>query len=144
MSKTIFEKIVSNEIEASFVYRDEICVAFMDLNPINEGHVLVVPRIAVERLRDLESKIASHMFVVAQKVLRAIESSTIKIEGANLFLSDGMIAGQEVPHVHLHIVPRFSGDNVQISIGKKLEKVSRKDLDQAAEKIYMILNSPNN
>ena len=135
MNKTIFEKIILGEYEGSFVYQDEICVAFMDLNPINNGHVLVVPREPVERLTNLNSDTASHLFVVAQKVLKAIENSGLRIEGANLFLSDGEVAGQEVPHVHLHVVPRFFGDGIKISFGKNALRASREELNQIAEKI---------
>ena len=109
MTTTIFEKIINGESEGSFVYKDSICVAFMDLNPINPGHILVVPIKPIARLTSLDSKISSHLFMIAQKILKAIEISELKIEGANIFISDGEVAGQEVPHIHLHIIPRFKG-----------------------------------
>ncbi len=78
MAKTVFEKVISGEFEGSFVYKDEICVCFMDLNPLNPGHVLVVPRQAVERLSLLNAQTAVHLFEVAQKILKAIEQSDVK------------------------------------------------------------------
>lgn len=132
MAKTVFEKVISGEFDGSFVYKDEVCVAFMDLNPLNPGHVLVVPREPVERFSLLNSNIAIHLFEIAQKILKAIEASSLRSEGANIFLSDGEIAGQEVPHVHLHIVPRFSGDGMRISFGKTLRAESREELNRVA------------
>ncbi|MNS90641.1 HIT-like protein [compost metagenome] len=132
MSKTIFEKVISGQFEGSFVYKDETCVAFMDLNPLNEGHVLIAPIEPVARLTDLNPKTAAHLFVIAQKVLKAIEQSEIKCEGANIFMSDGEIAGQEVPHVHLHVVPRFSNDGIRISFGKSFCRAERTELNRIA------------
>ncbi len=130
MPKTVFEKIIDGEFEGSFVFKDEFCVAFMDLNPLNDGHVLVVPRQPVVRLTDLDSKIAAHIFVIAQKILQAIEKSEIKCDGANIFLSDGEIAGQEVPHLHLNVVPRFADDGLRVSFGKQYRRAERSDLDR--------------
>lgn len=132
MNKTVFEKVISGEFEGSFVYKDTICAVFMDLNPLNPGHVLVVPLKPVERLTSLDSKVAGHLFEIAQKVLKAIEMSGIKIDGANVFLSDGEIAGQEVPHVHLHVVPRFNGDGMRVSFGKPFRREDRKELNRIA------------
>lgn len=132
MNKTVFEKVISGEFEGSFVYKDAICAVFMDLNPLNPGHVLVVPLKPVERLTSLDSKVAGHLFEIAQKVLKAIEMSGIKIDGANVFLSDGEVAGQEVPHVHLHVVPRFTGDGMRVSFGKPFQREDRQELDRIA------------
>lgn len=135
MGKTVFEKVISGEFEGSFMHRDDLCVAFMDLNPLNTGHVLVVPRDPVSRLSQLDPKTAAHLFAIAQRVLKAIEKSEIRCQGANLFMSDGEIAGQEVPHVHLHIVPRFEGDRMRMSFGKTIREESRAELDRVARLI---------
>ncbi|MBK7890150.1 MAG: HIT domain-containing protein [Bdellovibrionales bacterium] len=132
---TVFEKVIAGDFEGSFVYRDDICVAFLDINPINAGHVLVVPRKPIARLTELESPIAAHLFVTAQRILEAIEKSGLMCEGANIFLSDGEVAGQEVPHVHLHIVPRFKGDGISLSFGRPFEKPIRNELNRIAARI---------
>lgn len=133
--KTIFERVIHGELEGSFVHQDEFCVAFMDLHPLNAGHVLVVPRTPAQRLRDLQPEIAGHLMKTAQKILKAIEESSLPCEGANLFIADGDIAGQEVPHVHMHIIPRFSDDGIHLSFGKSHRKESRAELNKAAELI---------
>lgn len=132
MSNTVFDKIISGQLEGSFVYRDDICVAFMDLHPQNEGHLLVVPIKSVAHLADLEPTTAAHLFLVAQKILKAIQSSSLQCEGANILISDGEIAGQEVPHVHLHVIPRFANDGLRLSFGKAFRKQSRTELNRIA------------
>jgi histidine triad (HIT) family protein len=136
MSGCIFCKILKGEAETSFVLKNKRVSAFMDINPINKGHVLVVPNNHHERFSKVEEDVTGEMFSVAQKILRAIEKSNIKCEGANLFLSDGEIAGQEVPHSHLHIAPRFKGDGHRMGFsGTDTDEKERSKLEAVAESI---------
>jgi histidine triad (HIT) family protein len=82
----------------------------MDIRPVNPGHVLVVPCAHSALLTDLDEASVGHMFQVAQQVDAALRASGLKCEAVNLFLADGRAAGQEVLHVHLHVIPRFTGD----------------------------------
>jgi histidine triad (HIT) family protein len=82
----------------------------LDIHPINPGHVLVVPKVHRARLYELPPAEAGPLFEVARKIYGAIREADVRCEGANIILSDGVIAGQEVPHAHLHIAPRFLGD----------------------------------
>jgi len=106
----IFCDILEGTAPAIFIHQDELCVAFMDIHPVNPGHVLVVPRLHAELLINLDNDSAGRMLQVALKVDAALRLSGIRCEGINLFLADGRSAGQEVPHVHLHVIPRFHGD----------------------------------
>ncbi len=99
---------------ASIVYEDSIVLAFLDIHPINAGHILVVPKRHVAQFTQLTIEEAGHLFVVSQKILKSIQTSNLPYEAANLILSDGPIAGQEVLHSHLHIIPRFSGDGQSV------------------------------
>jgi len=110
MPTCIFCDILAGVAPAQFVYRDEMCVAFMDIRPINPGHVLVVPRVHAALLSELDEAYVGHMLQVAQRVDAALRASGLQCEGVNLFLADGRPAGQEVKHVHLHVIPRFHGD----------------------------------
>ena len=110
MIHCIFCDILSGLAPATFVHRDELCVAFMDIHPVNPGHVLVVPNSHASLLSELDEASAGRMLQVAQRVDIAIRASGLKCEGVNLFLADGRAAGQDVFHVHLHVIPRFSGD----------------------------------
>lgn len=136
MNNCIFCKILKGEADASFVYKSDKVTAFMDLNPINKGHVLVIPNEHHERFSYVNSDMVAEMFKVAQNILKAIEKSDIPCEGANLFLSDGEIAGQEVPHSHLHIAPRFTGDGHRMGFsGTDPDESSRDKLNETAKLI---------
>lgn len=129
----IFCKIISGEAEGSFVYRDEFCSAFLDIHPINPGHILVVPNEHVEGVDQLSDMQASKMFSAARKIYNAIKISNIQMDGANIFLSNGEAAGQEVPHCHIHVVPRFIGDCQRV--GFKHSSISREQLNQISKTI---------
>jgi len=96
------------------VYNDDQCVAFLDIHPINPGHVLVVPKVHAERFFEVNEDTAAHLLKIANRIYRAMRTrnvnTVLRCEGANIFLSDGTVAGQEVGHTHLHIAPRFTGD----------------------------------
>lgn len=110
MSDCIFCRILAGELPASFVYRDEHCAAFMDIQPVNPGHSLVIPVRHATYLADLEREIAAKLMRVAHDVAAALRASDLRCEGVNFFLADGEAAMQEVMHVHLHVFPRFRGD----------------------------------
>jgi histidine triad (HIT) family protein len=110
MSTCIFCEILVGNAPAIFVYRDELCGAFMDIRPVNPGHVLVVPRKHAVLLPELDEASIRQIFWVAQQVDTALRKTDLKCEAMNLFLADGRAAGQEVMHVHLHVIPRFHGD----------------------------------
>ncbi len=132
----VFCKIINRELPASIVYEDETCLGFLDIHPITEGHVLVIPKDHKERFTQLDSKVAGHLFQVGQKILKALEQSEVRSEGANLFLSDGAVAGQEVMHSHLHIAPRFKGDGQRVGFSHSdPELFPRNRLDEIASKI---------
>lgn len=132
----IFSRILEGEAPASFVYRDEICAAFMDIRPINSGHVLVVPLAPATCLAELDEDTAAHLMRVGQRIAAALRRSGLRCEGVNLFLADGEAAGQEVFHVHLHIIPRFSGDGFGLQHGPDNQLFrGREELDGCAEAI---------
>lgn len=141
--ETIFAKILAGEAPASFVYRDDAVAAFMDIQPVNTGHVIVVPVKPVAYLADLDDATAARMMIVARRIAEAIRKSGLKCEGVNLFLADGASAGQEVFHVHLHIYPRFSGDGFGFQYDERhFQSPSRVELDEAARRIGAALEKP--
>ncbi|MDI1336060.1 MAG: HIT family protein [Lacunisphaera sp.] len=106
----IFCDIIAGKLAGSFVYRDDRVAAFMDIQPVNAGHVLVVPINHAVGLEDLKKEDGEAVFAAAQRVARALRKSGLRCEGVNLFLADGEAAMQEVFHLHLHVFPRFAGD----------------------------------
>ena len=110
MTNCIFCDILAGLAPASFIHLDNLCAAFMDIRPVNPGHVLVVPRAHAALLSELDEVTVGRVLQVAQRVDVVLRASGIKCEAVNLIISDGAAAGQEVPHVHLHVIPRFRGD----------------------------------
>jgi histidine triad (HIT) family protein len=126
----VFCQIVTDREPASVVYSDAAILAFMDLRPINAGHLLVVPRGHAARLADLDERLGAAMFAVGQRLAGAIRRSGLPCQGVNLFVADGEVAGQEVMHVHLHVLPRTPGDGFRIERGSAV--TGRAELDRAA------------
>lgn len=133
MPDCIFCDIVGGTAPASVVYADRWAVAFMDIQPINPGHLLVVPRAHAAYLAELDPKTGGHLFQVGMELAAAIRRSPVRSEGVNLFLADGESAGQEVFHVHLHVIPRFRGDGFGIRFGPGYHDLpDRTSLDEVA------------
>jgi histidine triad (HIT) family protein len=107
---------VAGEAEASFLFRDERVAAFMDITPVNPGHLLVIPIRHAVYLAELDPADGTRMFEVAQSLAAGLRRAGPKCEAVNLFLADGEQAGQEVPHVHLHVIPRFRGDGFSLKL----------------------------
>ncbi len=110
-----FCAIVAGELPSSQLYADDTVLAFMDIRPVTTGHLLVVPRAHAVSLADLPEATGAAMFVAAQQLAGALRASGLPCDGINFFLADGAVAGQEVWHVHLHVLPRFAGDGFKLS-----------------------------
>jgi histidine triad (HIT) family protein len=136
MSDCIFCQILSGKLSASIVYQGDRCTALMDIQPVNPGHVLVIPNNHEAYLADLDEQIGADLFRVTQRIAVALRHSGIKCEGVNLFLADGEAAGQEVFHVHMHVFPRYGGDGFGLKFGPRYGiKPERIELNAMAERI---------
>ena len=134
MENCIFCKISKGTAPASVVFEDEICFAFMDIQPVTPGHVLVVPRQHAIGLEDLPPQIGGHLFQVGQKIAAGLKKSDIQSDGINFFLADGAVAFQTVFHAHLHVITRFSGDGFRLSFGPSYRILpEREELDRLAK-----------
>ena len=130
---TVFTKIINGDIPGTFVYRDEACVAFMSINPMADGHVLVVPRDEVDHWVDLSPYLSSHLFEVSHRISRALQKA-FPCERIGL-----IIAGYEVPHCHIHLIPT---DNMgQLSFSNAAASVERSALEENARRIIDALSS---
>ena len=128
---SIFSRIINGELPGRFVWRDDRVVAFLSIEPMRPGHVLVVPRAEVDHWIDLEPELASHLFAVAQQVGRAqqLEWNPRRI--------GVMIVGDEVPHTHIHVVPINSAG--ELSFAHADHNPPEGALDAAAEQIRAAL-----
>ena len=104
-----FCQILRGDSPATFTYEDDSVVAFMDIQPITHGHMLVVPRAHAVLMSDVEDSVAMRAFRVARKLAAAARAS-LGATGANLFVADGEVAFQDVPHFHVHVIPRYPND----------------------------------
>ena len=140
MSDCIFCEILSGKLQSSIVYQDDRCTALMDIQPVNPGHVLVIPNSHVTYLADLAEVTSAQLFLVARRTAAALRNSGIRCEGVNLFLADGEAAGQEVFHVHLHVFPRYKGDGFGFKFPPGYSnKPERSELDAIAQQIRQAL-----
>lgn len=116
------------------VYEDPLLIGFLDINPVNEGHLLIAPRSHVQDLADLPRGTLAAMATLAQRLAAGLRLSGLRCEGVNLFYADGEAAGQEVFHSHLHVIPRYGGDPFQITSDWD-SPPSRSTLDRHADLI---------
>ncbi|MFO7293321.1 MAG: HIT family protein [Actinomycetes bacterium] len=124
---TIFTRIIQGEIPGTFVWRDDQCVAFMSINPLRRGHTLVVPVEEIDHWLDCPDDLRDHLFSVAQRIGRAQQRAF------NPTKVGLMIAGLEVPHLHLHVVPIDGVHDMDFS--NAAAHVDREELEAAAEEI---------
>src|SRR5918998_1010931 len=138
----IFCKLLTGESEVSLVYRDDVCAAFMDIQPVNPGHLLVVPNRHAAYLAELKEEEGARIFRVAHCLAAALRQSGVRCEGVNLFLADGEAAMQEVFHVHLHVFPRYHGDGFGLKFAPAyFQKPGREELNEIAGKVRAALRA---
>jgi histidine triad (HIT) family protein len=137
MADCIFCDILSGQGPASFVYRDELVNVFMDIQPVNPGHLLVVPNTHYASLAELDPAVGCRLFQTGQRLAKALYASGLHCEAVNLLLADGPAAGQDVFHVHLHVLPRFKKDGFGFKFSQAYfkQRPSREMLDEIAAQI---------
>jgi histidine triad (HIT) family protein len=112
----------------------------MDIQPVNPGHVLVIPVRHASYLADLDPRVAGRIMQESQRVTAGIRKSGVKCEGINLFLADGEAAMQEVFHVHMHVFPRYRGDGFGLKFGPNYKKLPpRQELEEVGARIVTAL-----
>jgi histidine triad (HIT) family protein len=142
MDDCIICKLLSGKLEVSMVFQDDCCSAFMDIQPVNPGHVLVAPNRHAPDLKSLRVEEGAQMFRVAHRLADALGRGFVRCEGVNFFLADGEAAGQEVFHVHLHVFPRYVGDGFRLVLPPTYsQRPERTELDALAEKIRNTLRT---
>ncbi|WP_049998074.1 HIT family protein [Halococcus sediminicola] len=128
--------IVAGEIPGRIVFENDDVTAFLDANPLAPGHTLVVPNDHHERLDDLSEELAREVFAALHRLTPAVEAAA-DADGANVAFNDGPAAGQEVPHLHGHIIPRFDDDGgapIHAVAGDRPD-LTEDDLDAIAEDV---------
>ncbi len=137
-----FCDLLAGAAEVSICYEDADAVAFMDIQPVNAGHVLVVPREHYESLSDIPPELAMHLFAVATRLAPVIMQVSDG-EGMNVVVNSGAAAGQDVFHYHVHLIPRCVGDGFDVPLpfgGSAMPE--RERLDATAVRIISALRDP--
>jgi histidine triad (HIT) family protein len=137
----IFCRILENPESVAMIYEDERVVVFPVLEPVNPGHVVVVSRKHAPLITDLEERTTEHAMKIACKMAEALRKSSFKCEAINFFIADGESGGQEIPHFHLHVYPRFKDDGFGFKYDKAnhFVKINRKQMGEVAEELKLHL-----
>ena len=141
-SHCVFCDLMKGAAEVSMCYEDADAVAFMDIQPVNAGHVLVVPRQHFEVLKDVPQEIGLHLYTVATRLIPVIQKAC-GAEDMNIVVNSGKAAGQNVMHYHLHLIPRRQGDGFDIPLPfPGSEMPNRQQLDAMAARILSSFRDP--
>ena len=132
----VFCKIIEGKIPCSKIYEDGNVFAFLDINPVNKGHTLVVPREHYEKLEDVPDEILKELMKAVKHIGKAVMKGT-KTEAYNLGLNNGREAGQIVMHAHFHIMPRFKDDGIELWHGTPY---ADDEINKVRENIVKFLN----
>jgi histidine triad (HIT) family protein len=128
----IFCKIVHREAPASILYEDDYVMAFLDIRPLNKGHALVIPKAHYVDIFDISEKELAAVHMAAKTVSFAVKKAT-GADGISIIQQNGKAAGQDIFHLHVHVVPRFNGQTLPRF--SELKEVERSKLDELAQKI---------
>ena len=121
---------------ASLVYENEKVVAFLDIRPLNEGHTLVIPKGHYENIFDIPQELISHIHGITKRVALAIERAT-QADGISIIQQNGKASGQEIFHLHVHVIPRYEGQ--KLPSFSEISEADREKLIQTAAKIRRFL-----
>lgn len=134
----LFCRIVSGELSSFKVYEDVSILAFLDINPASEGHTLIAPKKHFDKFTDMGAGDVAALFEAARKITFAVEKA-FSAEGSNIGINNGKVAGQEVPHVHVHVIPRKKGDGGRGIKSVVWTETDSSDLENVAEKLRKAL-----
>jgi histidine triad (HIT) family protein len=130
---TLFTKIIRREIPSVILHEDDKCIVILDLFPINKGHALVISKHEYETILECPRQELSYLMDVAKKAAAKM-TSELSVDGFNIMINNKPASGQEVPHLHIHIIPRYSGD------GKTPVMTKEEYIDGEMERLAEILS----
>lgn len=138
MVPCVFCRILACDVPSSPVLDSDLVVAFLDIHPWNPGHTLVLPRRHVESFTDLSTMEVEQLALCGQRIATALKRGLDGCEAVTFSLADGAAAGQDVPHTHLHVVPRRTGDGLGWRVANQLVQ-DRETLDVIASRLRAVL-----
>lgn len=135
---TIFSKIIAREIPAHIVYEDDLVIAFLDISQATKGHTLVVPKAEYSNIFDVPEDLLVHTIKCAHRVSKAIKIA-FQPEGLNILSNNGEVAGQTVFHFHFHLIPRYTREEIKISLKNNMSDLDSNDYKERARFIKAAL-----
>ena len=132
----IFCKITQKQAPAVFIYEDEKVMAFLDIKPLNGGHTLIIPRAHYENIFDVPKEINAYLHGITKQVTIAVKKAT-NADGITIIQQNGKAANQDVPHLHVHVIPRYNGQKMPSFT--ETQEADKEKLNQTAEKIRKYL-----
>lgn len=131
--ETLFTKIIEGKIPSVPLYRDQECLVILDIAPVNKGHVLVISTSPYPTIGSCPPATLAHLMAVVQKVDDVLRSR-LGAEATNIVINNGPAAGQEVPHLHIHVIPRYRDDGKHLIFEK--EKYQEREMALLGEKLH--------
>jgi len=128
----IFCRIAQKQVPASLVYEDEKAVAFLDIKPLNEGHTLVIPKAHYENIFEIPQELIAYLHGITKRVAFAVKKAT-SADGISIIQQNGKAAGQDIFHLHVHVIPRYEGQTLPRF--SEIAEADREKLSQTAAKI---------
>lgn len=135
-STCIFCNIAQKEVPASLVYEDEKVMAFLDIRPLNKGHTLIIPKEHHENIFDIPEQLITYLHGIVKHIAIAVEKAT-KADGISIIQQNGKAAGQDIFHLHVHVVPRYEGQ--KLPSFSHIKEADREKLSHTAAKIRKYL-----
>ncbi|NCB00562.1 MAG: HIT domain-containing protein [Spirochaetia bacterium] len=124
---TLFTKIINREIPSSILYEDSLCIAILDINPVNKGHALVISKEEYPTTLQCPDEVLSHLIGISKRFDKLMREN-LKAEATNIIINNGPAAGQEIAHLHIHIIPRYEGDRKKMILNK--ERYNNNEMDE--------------
>jgi histidine triad (HIT) family protein len=121
---TIFEKLLSGDLPCAKVYEDDLVFAFMDAGQVNDGHVIVASKKPYETILDIDEETTQRLFLVAKRIAHVVQD-VFKAEGITLLQANKDAGWQSVPHIHVHVLPRYKNDGVELVWPRKEPGIER-------------------
>ncbi|MFT4304169.1 MAG: HIT family protein [Candidatus Woesearchaeota archaeon] len=133
---TIFKKIIDGEIPSVKLYEDDKCISILDINPNNKGHALVIPKIESETITDCPDDILQHIILIAKKIA-AKQIKELNCHGYNILVNNKPASGQIIPHLHIHIIPRYDKDGNWFANGFKHHPYAEGEIEEYGQKLKL-------
>lgn len=117
--ETIFSRIIAGELPAVKLFEDDLCIAILDIDPVKKGHSLIIAKKPYPTITQCPDEVLSHLMKVA-KQLDGKMRKALSCDGTNILINNGPAAGQEVPHLHIHVIPRYDNDGQKFGFSKEV------------------------